>query len=271
MSEIVYQFAFSFLKQEAKAAARLLEELEPKDTARFLSNAPLSQVVAVLKEMQPSACAEILLATDLSTAVIWLSEMANNQLCAILRHMEKSRLDEILSQLHVKRRTACQLLLSYSNEMVGAWIEIHVPVFPGDMSVEDAIKRLKRKNYKEDRIILVVDDQHRPTGSLSVTELLRSPQTATVESISEKNVGVILGRMALTTAINHTLWMEHDIAAVVNRRREFIGVIWYSRIRRILSVQTQVREPAGGMALDFFQAYGESMQGLFEAVRESID
>ena len=275
MTDMIYQFAFSFLKQEAKAAARLLEELEPADIAQFLSNSPQSQAVAVLKEMQPSICAEVLLAVQLSTAVIWFGELANNHLCAILRHMKGSNQDELLNQLSVKRRTACQLLLTYNTDMVGAWVEIDVPVFPSDMSADDAIKRLKRKRYQEDRIILIVDDHHRPEGTIAITELLRCPKTLSVENITKQNFGVINGRMPLTTAIGHSLWQEQDVVAVVNLRKEFIGVIWHSQIRQLLSSQSQLLEPTDiasrGTGMDLMQAYGESMQGLFEAVRASID
>lgn len=274
MSEQIFKFALSFMKQEARAAARLLEQLEPAEVAQFLGNAPQALAAGVLKEMLPSVCASILSAAEFSTAVVWLSELANNHVCAVLRHLNKSQQHDFLNELSIKRRTACQLMLTYNNDMLGAWVETDVPAFPGDMLVDEAIKRFKRKGFKDDRIIFVVDVERRPLGSLSISDLLRSTKTLTLDSIIKPDIGIINGRLTLSTAISHPLWQTYDAAAVVNRRREFIGIIWYSQIRQLLASETTLlehtNEPVPGVAMDLFHAYGESMRGLFEAVRKSI-
>lgn len=274
MSEQIYKFAFSFIKQEARAAARLLEELEPTEVAQFLANTPQALAAGVLKEMLPSLGAAVLLNAEFSNAMLWLSELANNELCAILRHLEQSKQEDILNQLPVKRRTACQLLLNYNSDMLGAWVETDVPAFPVDMSAEEAIRRLKRKVYKEDRTLLVVDHERHPVGSIAISELLRSSKTIALESITRPGLQVIHGRMTLSTAIGHPLWESQDCAAVVNRRRELIGIIWYSQIRQLLSTRATTLESGsaldGGAAMELFQAYGETMHELVEAVRKSI-
>lgn len=274
MSEQIYKLAFSFLKQETRAAARLLEQLEPAEVAQFLANAPSPLAAGVLKEMIPSICASVLLDAEISTVIIWLGELENNQLCAILRHLDKTHQAELLNQLPIRRRTACQMLLSYNSDMLGAWVETDVPTFPGDMSAEDAIKRLKRKGFKEGRIIFVVDDERRPKGTLSISELLRSTKTILLENILKPNHAMLSGGLTLSTAIGHQIWQSCDVAAVVNRRREFIGVIWYSQIRYLLSADAVLLEPAArpmaGAALDMVQAYGDSMRGLIEAVQKSM-
>ncbi|MEE2732544.1 MAG: CBS domain-containing protein [Pseudomonadota bacterium] len=274
MSDQIYRMAFSFIKQESKAAARLLEEMEPAEVAEFLTNAPHPLAQEVLREMAPSACATVLLHAEISTAILWLTELSNNHVCAVLRHLDKTRQQELLNQLPLKRRTACQLLLTYKDDMLGAWVETDVPVFPADMSVEDALKRLKRKSFAEDRLILVVDDERRPVATLSFTVLLRSTKAITLESIAGPKPELINGAMTLSTALSHPVWQQQDVAAVVNRRRELIGVIWYSEIRRLLSSHAQLLEPAhapaAGAAQDLIQAYSDSMRGLLDVVGKGI-
>ena len=70
MSEQLYKFAFSFIKQETKAAARLLEELPPEDVAEFLTNAPQPLIAGILKEMLPAVCAGVLMQAELSHVII---------------------------------------------------------------------------------------------------------------------------------------------------------------------------------------------------------
>lgn len=275
MTEQIYKFAFSFIRQEAKSAARLLEELEPKEVAEFLSNAPQPLAAIVLKEMLPSACVSVLLAAELSTTIIWLSELANNHVCAILRHMNKSKQNELLDQLSIKRRTACKLLLNYNDDMLGAWVETDVPAFPRGMTVEETIKRLKRKSYKDDRVIFVVDDKRRPIGTLSIAVLLRSAKSLFLENLARMSLQTISGSITLPAAMGHSIWQTYDVVPVVNRRKELIGVIGYSQIRHLLSSQSFLLEsssaPIRGAALEVVQAFGESMCGLMEVVRNGVD
>jgi len=274
MSEMIYQFAFSFIRQEAKAAARLLEEVSPTDIVQFLSTAPQLLATAVLKEMLPSICANVLINAELSTAIIWLRELANNHICAILRNMEKSKQDEFLSQFSFNRRTACNLLLNYNNDMLGAWVETDVPIYTSDMTAEDAIKRLKLKSFKDDRMIFVVDDNRRPIGTLSISKLLRSQKTTLIEGILNPTFGQINAGLNLATALGHSVWMLHDIVAVVNRRSELIGIIAHSQIRHLLSTRMLLQDPttdlARGTALDIIHAYGESMHELLETAKKTI-
>lgn len=274
MSEQLYKFAFSFLQQETKAAARLLEELAPEDVAAFLSNAPQPLIAGVFTEMMPSACAEVLMQVDIGTAMLWLTELSNNHLCSVLRQLDKFKQNEILIQLPIKRRTACQLMLSYNSDMLGAWVETDVAAFPADMSAKEAIKRLKRKGYREDRIMFIVDGMRRPVGTLSMSVLLRSTNAISLESISKPCIDGINGTVTLSTAIGHPVWQSQDVVAVVNRRREFVGVIWYSQIRQLLSNPSSLldanNEAVRDPALDMVHAFGESMRGLFDVVRKTI-
>ena len=275
MSDQLYKLAFSFIKQEAKSAARLLEELEPAEVAEFLFNVPHPLVAGVLREMMPSVCASMLMHVETATVIIWLNELQNNHVCAILRHLDKSSQHEILNQFPLKRRTACQFLLSYNNDMLGAWVETDVPAFPSDMSAKETIKRLKRKSYKEDRIIYVVDDHRRPVGTLSISVLMRSTNAISLESIFFPGCEVISGAVTLSTALALPVWLSSDVVAVVNRRRELVGVIWYSQIRQLLSAQSLLLGSEKGVgqhpAADLMLAFGDSMSGLLDVVRKAID
>lgn len=274
MSHQVYNLAHSFIQQESTAAARLLEEQETADIAGFLSKTPQHLTVMVIKAMLPSRCAAVLLEADFSSAFLWLGELTNNHVSAILRHMDKTQQAHFLAQFSNKRRVACQRLLTYNNDSLGAWVESEVPVFPQDMTTGDALKRLKLKGFQEDKIIFVVDEQRRPTGSLSVPTLLRNPnRAATIDSLAEPVDDVLNGWVTLSTAIGHRLWQHQDVVAVVDLHREFIGVIWYSRLRHLLSTQSTLLETpslSSGASTDLLQAYGESMRAMLGVIKRCI-
>lgn len=276
MSEQVFSLALSFIKQEPRAAARFLEKQDVADVAGFLQNSPQHLAVAVVREMLPSTCAQVLLETDLSAAMLWLGELTNNHLCAILRHVPSSNSAEFLEQLSFRRRTACRRLLAYDSNSLGAWVETDVPVFPGDMSAGEALKRLKLRKFTEDRLILVVDDQRRPTGALSLLTLVRSSKSVgSIDGLAQPVGEVINGWVTLSSAVGHSVWKSQDFVAVVDLQRELLGVIWYSRIRQLLSAQSEMTEtnkaPPDGRYLDLIHAYGESMRAMLETVKAGIN
>ncbi len=275
MSDHIYNLAHSFIKQEPRAAARLLEDQELTDVAAFLENSPQHLAVAVIKEMLPSACASLMLTVDFSTALVWLSELTNNHISAVLRPMDKTDRQRFLNQLPTRRKSACQRLLTYNQQAIGAWVETDVPVFPHDMPAGDALKRLKLKSFKEDRLIFIIDDQRHPIGSLTFSTLLRnSKNVAAIENLAHSLEAVINGWVTLSAAIGNTAWHTQDVIAVVDRHKEFIGAISYRQIRQLLSSQSTLIETSsatnGGSAVELLQAYGDSVRGMLDALRKGI-
>ncbi|WLQ16030.1 hypothetical protein O5O45_08900 [Hahella aquimaris] len=274
MTDQTYQLAFSFLRQEPRAAARFLEDRDREEVAQFLANAPLPVVISVLKEMLPRFCATVIHAAPESSATLWTAEMGAHQLCNILRHLPPKHRETVLNLLPLTRRTLCQQLLSYSNSMLGAWTEIDVPVFTRDMTVEDAMTRLKKREYQEERIIVVLDQHRGPLGAIPAIKLLRSPRQVILGALVKSTLVSLNSRLSLSNAASHPLWTTQDFAPVVFHHNEFMGVIWHSRLRELLSTHSDwlasPQKTSGSAALDLLRAHGESMQAMVEVVRESL-
>lgn len=267
MSDQVFRLAFHFLEQESKAAARLLESHDSDKVAQFFVNTPASTAAKVLQKMLPEFSASIFSAADSTTAGLWMAELNSKDLATVLRHVEKQKQQQLLGQLNLKKKTACQLLLSYREDMVGAFIETDIFVFVDDMLVDDCIKRLKQRKRREERIILVTDEDKKLIGTLSVPELMRSNKSINVGSLAIPGAEAISGRSLMRSAIRHPLWQSHDFAPVVNRQQELLGILWYRQILQFLSTNSsssQNTTPDNSPALDILHAHGDSMRALIE-------
>lgn len=275
-SDKVFYLAFKFLEQEPAAAARLLETAQPLDVAGFLANTPLPLVTKVIDEIFPQFSAQIILteiATEKGLANLWLSELSDNSAAAILRCLSHSQQVRILNELHRKKRGACQTLLHYHADMVGAWVEVDVPIFAVDMAVEECIKRLKRRSHKENRIALVVDQQRQLIGEAVVAELLRTTPSDNVGTIATPIHSSLSGHLLLSSALSHPIWEQSDVAVVVDSQKAVIGVMRYSQLRQSLAQTSgSLLKPAStdGAVLDLLQAHGESMRALFDSVTEIL-
>lgn len=273
VSEKIFKLAFRFLEQEPKAAARLLEEREPQSVAAFLGNTPPELVARVLRVMSPATAAQVLINANPVDATVWMQDIPNNAIAAVLRYLDHDSRATLLSHLSAKKKSGCELLLSYRSDMVGAWLESDVAVFPADMTIDDAIKRLKRRHYREDKLIFAVDDNRQLVGRVSLMNLLRSSPMLNVGNIALPYPEPVSGRALLSRVVRHPVWDSSDYAPVVNRQRELLGVIWYSQVRDLLSGQhlhvQQSPHAGANLAVDMLHIHGESMRAMLDVLINS--
>lgn len=269
MSEQVFQLAFQFLEQEPRAAARLLEERETEPVIQFLINTPAPTAARVLREMQPEYSAQLLTSADADTAQLWMKNLRSRILSAMLRRADPAQQQQLLDGLTLKKKAACQLLLSFREDMVGAIIETDIIVFPLDMSAEDGLKRLKQREYREDRKIYVVTKDRVLHGEFSVLQLLHASSSITMGDLSRPCKEVLSSRSLIRSAVSHPLWQNQDVAPVINRQRELIGVLWYSQLRDALSSSTKVgtgTDKLKNPIVDLLHAHGDSMRAMLDTL-----
>ncbi len=273
MSEQRFHLAFQFLIEEAPAAARLLEQQPADDVTAFLCKAPVNATARLLEIMVPDFAAAILALADHESGTAWMQALDTPALCAILRYLDDATIDHLLSHLPLKRQAACQLLLSYRADMVGAWAETDVPVATDHMDVGEVIKRLRRRQFRDTRLLIVLDEGRHPVGVVPPAELFQANEDLPVFQLMTEPGQTLRGRVTLGTAMNQELWLRQDYALVVNRHRQWVGLLWQSQLR--LQLGQQVAHPSLSQAPQYavnqlLQAHGESMRALFMAMHEAF-
>ena len=268
MTDQLYHLAFQFLEQEPEAAARQLELRPSNDVIQFLKNTPAPTVSRVLQAMLAEYTATILSEADEGDAQLWLSGLRNQTICRIFRRLDADDQQRLLNVLSLKNKTACQLLLSFREDMVGAIVETDIMVLPNDMTAGDGLQRLKKRQYQEDRIIFVTDDNKRFRGQLSLHRLLRTNTGLLIGDIFEPYTTFISSRSLIRNAVNHPLWQDEEIAPVLNRQQELIGALAYSQLRNHLSKTTDdvVANSDDSAIIDILHSHGDSMRALLDTL-----
>ena len=268
MSEKLFHVAFQYLEQEPRAAARLLEIIPAQEMLPFLSNTPALTVTKVLQQMQPEFAAGVISAAPVQDAQLWLQSLSNRQLCAILRRCDNDLQHALLDGLTLKKKTACQLLLSFREDMVGAIVETDIMVFPLDMTVEETLKRLKQREYSEQRIAFAVDQARKLSGEIVVPQLLRATKNSLIADHVKPCDQTLSGRSLIRAAISNPIWHTQDYAAVINRHREIIGLLWFNQVRQYLSspLDRESQPALHHPALDMLHAHGDSIRSLLDTL-----
>jgi Mg/Co/Ni transporter MgtE len=200
-----------------------------------------------------------------------LSEMDVSLIAAIMRHCRRDLCQQLLGLLSDKTRLATRLLLNYSEDAVGAWMNSNVATLPDDCNVEEALARIAQDQQAVDTgQILVVDRERYLKGTVTVTALLRAPGNTAVTAIMVPGKQSISARTALKSATDNPLWAEQDTIAVTNRNHKLVGVLRHLDFRRGLDqIATVILQPQGADPISgIFEVYGSSLLILYTTVSE---
>jgi len=245
-----------FFNEEPTAAARQLESLDPSASALLLVKVPLSSATHVLKVMLPSSAAKIVenLPEEYTASVFHSLELA--EIAAILRYIKAPRRSVLLALLPLKKQTICRLLISYPEHTIGSMIESNVLVLNSQMTVADALIRVKKHDYFDTHEIVVVDSSRKLFGKTSLHELLRKPAATIIKTICKRTVDSLSGFSDARAVLASEIWKKSDMVTVINRKQEFIGILRHCDLRAALSHIKVVDEVSNAIPGEILDAYG---------------
>ncbi|MDF2177250.1 magnesium transporter [Aliiglaciecola sp. CAU 1673] len=267
MTSPTLSLALKFLEEEPQAAARRLELEAPAHIAALLNKAPRHNAARVLCQMLPAFAAPVMSAMSQEQAGHLMQELNQAEIAAILRHVPDS--STLLSLLPVRKQRGCELLMAYPEYTVGAWTETDLLVLDGQMEVQEALLRLKKKAFSETHDIFVVNRDRQVVGCLSVYELIRRPGNSQVQTLMQKGVATLSGYTELEAALKMPLWRDDDAVAVVNLMQEFIGVIHHHQLLRALHRTERAEENLSATA-DIIGTYSSTIQAMLDLLSPAL-
>lgn len=247
----------TYIQQHPDAAARELE-LQPQDTvAGLIQSLPLRQGRQLMIHMLPPYAAKLCAQLSLDMAAGLLAELNANQAAAILRGMSKLRRDELLKALPEKTATLCRLLLSYSDDSVGAWMSADIVMLPPNCLAAEALQRFIDTDSSAMADALPIVDKHsRLLGQVYLRDLLRALGESSISRLRQDAPSALSSRTSLAAAARHEGWQQHDILPVLNRNKQLVGLLRHADLRRSLGQFGEI--PRTVPQDDFLGSVGEA-------------
>jgi len=271
MAQQQVDLALAFLQSRPGAAATILEQQPLEQVAEFLSNVPHPYGATVLGKMLPQYSARLCQILKPNIAAGLLSAMNVSLVAAIMRHCPGELRSQLLDLLPEKTQLACWLLLTYSEDALGAWMTANISTLPDDCNVAEALARITAEHDTVNfGATLVVDRDRHLKGLVQLPALMRAAPTTTITAVMDKLVDSLSARMALNAATNHPLWVDRDSIPVTNRNQQLVGLLRHSDLRRGLEqtttniVTTDGADPITGI----YETYGKSLLALFDTVTD---
>ena len=228
--------ALSFIQQYPQAAARELELQTQETTVELLQTLPLRQGRQLITHMLPSYAARLCTQLSLDVAAGLLAEFNANQAAAILRGIPKPKRDDLLTVLPEKTAMLCRLLLSYSEDSVGAWMNADIVMLPPNCSVAEALQRyMDGSGSIIGDALPVVDSSNFLVGLVKLKDLLRAKAESSISHLRQPAPVTLSSRNSLAAAARNEGWRQQDILPVLNRNKQLVGLLHHVDLRHNLA------------------------------------
>ncbi|WP_025674485.1 magnesium transporter [Salinivibrio socompensis] len=218
---------------------RMLEEMEPEDTAHLLEASPPKGRLVLWQLTDPEDQGEILdeLSEDVKDGII--VRMAPDQLAAategmetddvayLLRSLPRDVSQDVLAQMDAQDRTRVQQALSYPEESAGGIMNTDVVTIRDDVTVDVVLRYLRMRGQIPDTTdtLYVIDPNGRLIGNLPISALLVNQPDVAITDImedSDEAISVTMDDGDVAHLFERRNWVS---APVVDAHNHLVGRI----------------------------------------------
>ena len=258
----------AFMESHPADAARVLERLAPTSAAALLQSVPLRLATPVLRQMLPIAGVRCLEQMD-DSSIAGLLRGANVQTgVALLRYFDTERRARLMAQLSTALTLAYELLLGYPEGTVGAWMDMHALALPADMTVSEALERVRHADEALIADPFVIDRNQRLLGYVELADMLRAEDALPLSRLVRPSPHRLPIQALLTGLREHPGWREASTLPVVEQGDVLVGAFTHAALQRALSIEES--KPVAGSAEDTLVgiagAYWFAVSGLIQAL-----
>lgn len=227
------KLADAFLAAYPDEAAAILEKVRPSEGARELNRAVPEAAAGVLARMSPLAAAETLSAMSRRATIAALEALELDSAAAIVRSIDENDRAGLLEELPADTSRNLGLLLAYPPNTAGAFMEPRVLALAEDVSVSDALKRMRRTGQLAFHYLYVQDRSGKLVGAVSLRRLNMMPGDAKLDSAMRPASMRLDAGADLNEIVGHPGWRELHALPVVGREGRLLGVLRYRTMRQI--------------------------------------
>jgi len=262
MSELP-ELTLAYLRQRPESAARALEGLASEEAAVIMLRAPSRIAAPVLAAMTTLCAARCVARMPPDVAAAHCDELPWSDSAGVLRALDRSARDALLSELPEGKARRFRRSLDYVDDTIGAWVELDAASMPADRSVADADRLLAgTPNYAESHLLLT-DASQRYVGAVTLGSLLSSVPAASLEMMAVRDIRPLRDTASLASALAAVDWERSTILPVVNHRGELLGGLTRRTLRRALQDMNEAgRDESLSLFSHLLKAYLSSGEGL---------
>jgi magnesium transporter len=229
-----------FLLDYPHEAARRLELMRPDDIAELFSEQPRHGVVRVWQLLAPDIARAVLERVPPLLCAYLLSEGEPSTSATVLAQFKQNEREPLLDALDPQVARELRELLNYPENSAGRLMEPNVSAVRTDLSVGEALARLRTLKHRGLRELFVVDDQGRLSGRVEIQDLAMADEATRLREITHPPLAAVQDLDPREDVVE-TL-QRHAITElpVVNHAGRFVGIIRQAALMSAIEQATSV-------------------------------
>ncbi len=213
----------------ATVAEALSEDFSVEDVWRCLASTDIGHQAAVFAYFPLEWQVKMVEGTGRQHMARLIEQMSHDDRADLLRRLPQPVAEALLRLVDEADRRDIAMLAKYPENTAGALMTTDYAWLPANISVEDAIERLRLQAPNSETIyyVYVVDEQRRLLGVVSLRELILAPRRAPLREIMDTNpvtVRVSDDREKVANVLS-----EYDLLAVpvLDAENRLVGIVTY--------------------------------------------
>ncbi len=175
----------AYLRDFPLGAAKQLEAMPPAEAAQALTDQPVDAIGSLFEAMAPDVAAGLLGNLPEAQAASALTAISPNTALTILGQFDEAERLRYLAALEPGLQHELQELMVYPDDSAGRLMETRISTFRPDMTVAQALERLRRSKLRGLQSVFLVDDGRRLTARVAVHDLAISEPGQYLRDIAE--------------------------------------------------------------------------------------
>lgn len=263
------KLAVEIAKTYPREAARILEEQYPASSSAIIDAIPDGESISILSSMLPRHAAKCIEQFESKIAARYLKSLDSKSVVNILRHVSKEHTQNILDLMPRNMSIRISLLMNYTPSMVGYWIQSNTFSLPMDCSMKEAKLRIRNEKNIDSYRIFVTDTYNKLLGFVPLVSFISAPDSGLIKDYLQPFPAVLQAGVSREDALKLPAWSEYDSIPVIDRRKNFLGLVRYA-VLRMANTDLHPSPLANGTSKLFLELTENCYVGLAELMTATL-
>ena len=229
-----------YLLDYPSEAARTIERMPVAAVAELVASQPAFVLVRVWESLAVDVAAALLDALPPPLSSELLTEATPSASAAALAQLEDARRAELLTAVRAEVATDLRSLVEYPDHVAGRLMDPRVTPLRADITVGQALTRLKIVKRRGLRELFVVDDEARLVGRVEIQDLAVSDESAPLRDLMRPLLTVANDLDPREEFVDRLQQKPITELPVVNVDGRFVGVIRQAALLAAVEQETSL-------------------------------
>ena len=188
-------------------ATEALEGAPVEEIVRFLETQPTRRGATVLERFSPQMAADCVLRLSDETVRRILPEMDPGDVGIVLSRLDEAEREQRLALLDAPLAMELKELMTYPDDSAGRMMDTRVVTFRPQLSVKEALSRLRTSRRVPSQDLVVVDEDNKLEGLVALVDAVRADPKRPLEQL--------VRRMPISV---HAMTPREEVVDLLSRR-----------------------------------------------------